>query len=433
MNRQFWLRHRPLPPPADSCAQVRPLLSLMSDGMASGKETAFAQAHLLTCADCRQALVWIEATRQAIVARPAVLPPDDMRARIARAIAASAETTVPAVPVALPAVRRAFAVRPAYAAAASIVVAGAFLAHSLLTGSHGPDSTVPAAHPSSWDRGKVALVVPALKDAPRALPAPVLHHQPLVASNPSANRLKQAMPAPGTAQHSLHAVVPPLFGLVASLPTQSSSPAPQTKPSIVSVAAGLHATVLHGTVAPHMGTVLHPRPLLATATPPKMPVGVRTHLSGQGPLLATLPPARPDTHAPLGPGAAVSTPPAVAVAAPETQVARLPEASPTPSRAALGDGLGSVRLSLASYHSEGYAHRLSMANGVHLRENYVQGPIAYTPTSLSETPSARRRSAVVLRPVAPPSATPAAELSMTNQRRSERDKQWSDTTTSGGA
>lgn len=435
MNWQFWLHNRPLPPadPLENCAHVRPLLSLMSDGMASAKEAKEAQAHLQACADCRQALLWIEATRQAIALRPVVLPPADMRARIACAIAASAETAVPAVPVAMPSARRTFAVRPAYAAAASVAIAGAFLGHYLLMA--GSPVAAPPVHTASSGQPQTTHSAPPQLGNVTTQP----RKSPQVAAAVPPGNGDQANPAHGLPMPLSHAGEAPSVlrtnlshspasRLIAVLPPRSTPHAAQTKPPAAQLAANMHpALALAPAAGPRHSAFIAVRPA------PQPLLGTKVHAGGLKPLVAFVPPA-PAAHSPVAAG----TLPPAPVAVPTTQMARLPEPSPVPARAVPGDALGSIRTSLASYRSEGYARRLSMASGVHVRQGYVLAPIAYTPTSLSDT-TAPRRAAVSLRSITPQAApetaaaTPNLALTSSNQRRSERDKQWSDAPANGGA
>jgi len=438
MNWHFRFRNHPLSPATtpDNCSPIRPLLSLMSDGMASAKEVREAQAHLQICGDCRQALLWIEATRQAIATRPVVLPPADMRARIARAIAASAETAVPAVPVAMPAVRRKFAVRPAYAAAASVALAGAFLGHYLLTSGHAPGSPVLVSptRTASSGQGQAGTDATPKPGRKSTMPAPVSRKQPLVAATvPSgvAERQSGGKSAPPRQPNSSFATGPQL---TAELPAPSASSGPEVKHQSVQVAARPRPSF-----APVPDAAKRHSNVIATRPAAKSPAGVHTHVSNTRPLVATLPPPSAAPSATPGSVLATSTPTPAPAPAPMTVVARLPETAPAPSRAASGDALGSIRTSLASYRSEGYARHLSMASGVHLRQNFVQISAVWTPTSLSQTTASRRTAVSASRPAtmqaAPETATltPVSEITSSNQRRSERDKQWSDAPANGGA
>ncbi len=438
MTWQFWLRNRPLSslPPTDPCSEIRPLLSLMSDGMASAKEARQAEAHLLTCADCRQAQLWIVATRQVISARPAVLPPADMRARIARAIAASAETAVPAVPVAMPLamppVRRTFAVRPAYAAAASVAVAGAFLGHYLLTSSHGP-GTVPPASPvrqASAGQGGQRAEGPAKPGHAGVAPTLPAHKPTVIASNGSAD----------LSQGRTYTKDAPVRK---SSPALSNGPRASTHVAAREVSPGTPAQADFVQVAfdprhaaQPSAVAAQPRAAVAAARLAVKPLPhSQGHSASDGPLTATLPSA----HSGTGPATITPVPPPAVIAVPPTVVARVPDEVPAAPRASSGDALGSVRTSLASYRSEGYARKLSMANGVHLRQNFVQISAVWTPTSLSETTAVRRTAGIASRPASvqnvpqAASLTPVSDVTSSNQRRSERDKQWSDAPTNGGA
>ena len=130
MNWSFWTQPRQPGSHAsdlDSCDTIDPLLSLYADQMASSEEKIRVEAHLPGCESCRESLGWTQATRRTLSSRPVMLPPADLRARIAGAIAAS--TVVSGVRP-----HRVFALRPTYAAAASLSILGALvLGYSLLT------------------------------------------------------------------------------------------------------------------------------------------------------------------------------------------------------------------------------------------------------------------------------------------------------------
>lgn len=161
MKWPFWTRTQPTTP--DDCHTIDPLLSLYADDMASAEEVRRVEAHLPGCAVCREALAWMQATRRALAARPVVSPPADLRARIAGAIAASSAAPLPVSIGALPA--RAFALRPAYAAAASLTALGAVISYGLL---HHPSQV--AVHPV---KPPMVAVVPSIKPStPLTLPTP---------------------------------------------------------------------------------------------------------------------------------------------------------------------------------------------------------------------------------------------------------------------
>ena len=128
-----------------SCETIEPLLSLYADGMASPEEGRRVEAHLPTCPDCRENLSWMQATHQALAARPIVAPPPELHSRIAFAIAASS-----AAPGGLHSVRS-FVLRPSvYAAAASLTVLGVVLSHSLWP------TSVPVSHKDALKPAQVA-------------------------------------------------------------------------------------------------------------------------------------------------------------------------------------------------------------------------------------------------------------------------------------
>jgi len=141
----FWNRTQPAT--SDSCGTIDPLLSLYADGMASAEEARRVETHLPGCAACHASLVWTQATQRAIASRPVVSPPADLRARIASAIAASSAAPVP---VSLTA-RRVFALRPAYAAAASLTILGVAVSYGLLH-----QSSFVAVHPAKLPQVAVA-------------------------------------------------------------------------------------------------------------------------------------------------------------------------------------------------------------------------------------------------------------------------------------
>ena len=124
MTRPLW--NRPDRSEPDNCETLSPLISPYADGMASPDETLRVEGHLPSCPACRQSLLWMQATRKALASRPLVLPPPDLRARIAQSIAASDAASSLLRPT------RVFTLRPAYAAAASLSVVAAFIGYGLL-------------------------------------------------------------------------------------------------------------------------------------------------------------------------------------------------------------------------------------------------------------------------------------------------------------
>jgi hypothetical protein len=100
----------------DECAELEPLLSLYNDGMASAPETRRVKAHLEQCETCRRVYFWMRATNEVLAHRPSVVPPAGMSSRIKAAVAAAAAgEQKPA--------RARFVLRPAYAMAATILLA----------------------------------------------------------------------------------------------------------------------------------------------------------------------------------------------------------------------------------------------------------------------------------------------------------------------
>ena len=192
MKWPFWTRTRP--GQSDDCETIDPLLSLYADGMASGEEARRVEAHLIDCADCRESLQWLQATQRALSTRPVVIPPVDLHARIAAAIAASSASPLPASFQTRPA--RAFALRPALAAAASLSILG-LVGYGLL---HHPSHTVAsvvkppqvAVLPSvNSSLPNVLPTVPKSQGKPHmtrhltVTPKPVHSNPDLVATNPS--------------------------------------------------------------------------------------------------------------------------------------------------------------------------------------------------------------------------------------------------------
>lgn len=108
-------------PDDEQCERMRPLLSLMADGMASPEETRILELHLAGCPDCRSSYEWMLATRQVLANRPAAVPPGDMSLRIRAALAN--ERSVEA----RRAVRFRTVYHPAFAMAAAAVIAALFV------------------------------------------------------------------------------------------------------------------------------------------------------------------------------------------------------------------------------------------------------------------------------------------------------------------
>lgn len=166
-------RNQPQQSCPDVCDTILPLLSLQADGMASADESRRVELHLKACDDCRRAQSWMQATHLAIAERPLVAPPPDLRARIAQAVAAQAAPVVFTT-------RRPLVLRPAFAVAASLALAAAWVGHSLLTTHTAaptveptPVANVPHPTPPTVVPPVRSVTVPprvALKPAPAALP-----------------------------------------------------------------------------------------------------------------------------------------------------------------------------------------------------------------------------------------------------------------------
>lgn len=261
MNWTFWTRTPPTLP--DDCETIDPLLSLYADGMVSPEEAGRVEAHLSGCAACRESLAWTRATRFALASRPVALPPADLRARIAEAIAASSDAPVPATFT----TRRAFALRPALAAAASFVMLG-FLSYGLL---HHPPSA--AVHPAP---PQFAAVPPADTSGPVLKMAPGPGVKTHVVRRPSAapkmTRLdpdrvalshpEEAVPAPPVVKK--HPQVKTDTRMLADATPASVRPQPRVakKPTLRTPHPELMATTMRPAPAAetHKAPVLKPEP-----------------------------------------------------------------------------------------------------------------------------------------------------------------------------
>ncbi len=196
MNWTFWTQTPPINP--DDCGTIDPLLSLYADRMASAEEARRVETHLPGCAACRESLAWMRATQYALASRPVVAPPADLRTRIAAAIAASSDTPVP-VSFSM---RRSFALRPAFAAAASLAVLG-IVSYSLL---HHPQSAAvqPVKPPLVAAVPSVPLSPPVVRTMPgpsvklRLMPhpAPAAKHTSLAPALIARSQPDEAAPAP---------------------------------------------------------------------------------------------------------------------------------------------------------------------------------------------------------------------------------------------
>ena len=198
MSRPFWSFRSS---PQNLCDSIEPLLSVYADGMASPAETRRIDAHLPGCGGCRAALSWMQATRTVLASRPVAVPPPDLHSRIALAIAASSPSPVSLRPA------RVFAVRAAYAAAASVTALGIALSYPLW---HAPGE-VAAKHSV---RPIVAVTVPPPAVKPHLAPKTPI--RALVASNtvkPVAVKhtviARKTAPIAVTAPEHVAAITPP--------------------------------------------------------------------------------------------------------------------------------------------------------------------------------------------------------------------------------
>lgn len=231
-------------PDDEQCERMRPLLSLMADGMASPEETRILELHLAGCPDCRSSYEWMLATRQVLANRPAAVPPGDMSLRIRAALAN--ERSVEA----RRAVRFRTVYQPAFAMAAAAVVAALFV--SVFHHSSNRLTTHPitvAVQPNASEQpGQTethpVLPIPAgggshaVKTAPRVKMHPIrrpdMDH--LAGVTPSDKPLKLVVPPPHVPAAvnvaKLHPVTPHVPVIpkhndqIAKLPVEHTSPTP---------------------------------------------------------------------------------------------------------------------------------------------------------------------------------------------------------------
>jgi len=308
MNWSFWTRTRhadsnianshildSLPTGLDSCDALDPLLSLYADHMASPEEARRVEAHLLDCEACRESAQWMQATHRALASRPTILPPADLHAQIARAIAASPSVSVRPV--------RAFSLRPAYAAAASLTAVGAILAgHVLLTARSvaprpakppqvaelprevpatpsvippvtPPRFFKPSSHPGIKPLPQPSARVAVIPDDIAASNAPQVRKlSPKPVREPLPKPVREPLPAPVITQKSLPVKLPALHKpsgfVLAKLPTKPVEhthfvPQPIEKKPDVAVMATAPPAISIG--APSVTPQEAPRPLEASA------------------------------------------------------------------------------------------------------------------------------------------------------------------------
>ena len=278
MKWTFWTRTQPITP--DDCGTIEPLLSLYADGMASAEEAGRVERHLPDCAACRASLAWMQATRRALAARPVVSPPADLRARIAEAIAASSAAPLQVRPA------RAFALRPAYAAAASVAIVG-LISYGLLH--HPAPHTAQRITPTP---PMVAIAPPVVKSVPgSSVKPPIAHHSTTAVKSDRLDPNRVARIQPDESQpEQTELKVPTEVGPAAkktilSVPMTASAkpPAPAVKkpalprfkPEMTAVKAPAASIETHKApvVQPEMRK---PETVVATVPPASVPVDVGT-------------------------------------------------------------------------------------------------------------------------------------------------------------
>lgn len=351
-------RSRPSAP--DDCETILPLLSLQADGMTSADESRRVEAHLGDCGGCRRAQRWMQATHLAIAQRAPVAPPADLRARIAQAVAAQA------APVVFTTRRRPLVLRPAFAAAAALAVAAAWVGHSALT-----------ARPTA-----LTVQPPQVAVVPTVTPPPV-------------------PPAPPTAG-------PPHSARVAIKPAVKAAPVRVSPASPERVARATDAAPPRGRVTEPTAPAAPPRPVARPKTtllaikptePPTLPVKPRpvTHAARTVHVAsvprATVHDVKPDVTP--APAARLDPAPTVVAVAPRetpepapapavtVRTAAAPE--PAPVRVAHREDsriyLSGVRAHLISFGSDNGPRKISMDKSARTQAvPFVQGALAYTPT-----------------------------------------------------
>lgn len=188
MTRPFWTRPDRSDP--DTCETLISLISSYADGMASPDEMLRVESHLPSCPACRQSLLWMQATHRALANRPLVLPPPDLRARIARSI-----VEADAMPSLLrPA--RVFTLRPAYAAAASLSVVAAVVVSYGLMHTQPQPHVAPTGQITVATMPKATLTLPVKSVVPKAAVKTAPTHSLVAQISPSrlAERVASKVP-----------------------------------------------------------------------------------------------------------------------------------------------------------------------------------------------------------------------------------------------
>ena len=355
MNWRFW--RSPQGADSDTCSTLEPLLSLYSDGMASPAETRRVERHLGECPDCRRALRWMQATHVVISKRPVVMPPPDLHARIARAIAASAPE-----PVVFQTKRRPIVLRPAvWAAAASLAVMG--IVAEYLNQSPEPMRPVSSGVPPPSGAAK-----PPTGATPHAAPA-----KPFAVAKSQPLRVKSRIRPPARLTDQSHiAVLPPRTTLpVRPVHTHESSPVMAQLPPAPSAKT---LTIKHA-LPPRNA----PKPSVFLAVRPKatfeVPRAVKSSHEDAA-VREAKKPLTPPTEEHLN----ETAPPAEAASAP-VQVAVNTEPSVPAEHSSHSGLLDGVKLRVATLNSVSIARKVYAAAYTSGTEKFVQMDMVHTPTS----------------------------------------------------
>jgi hypothetical protein len=333
------------------------LLSLQADGMASADELRRVESHLSLCDNCRLAQNWMQATHLAIAQRPLVTPPVDLRARIAQAVAAQAS------PVAFT-TRRSLLLRPAFAVAASLALAAAWVGHSLLTA----HSTSPGVKITP-----VALV-------PHTPPQPALGSVRPTPAPPRA--IAKTLPAPAPIRRTPAQPIERVARVTDAAPPrvivpELTAPAPTSHPAV------------------HPKNTL-PVSLNAKAPRPAVTIPVKLHMTPPKPR-AVLEASRPKTTPTVTAPDVTSSPPVIPAPAP-TIVAVTPAepVAPTPAPLRVAqreDALSVVRAHLASSREDNTPRQISRDPRVRAASYASDGTLTpyygmvYSDTTLPRTPT----------------------------------------------
>jgi len=227
----------------ERCEQIRPLLSLYVDRMASAEEIRAIELHLAGCKDCDSSYEWMLATHDVLASRPCAIPPADMSLRIHAAIAASREAEKRQV------VRFRTSYRPALAFAATAIIAAV---------------TFGVFHHGTQPGGPSRPMV-AVRPAPEPAVTPQPHITPVTPpARPKSSKVA-TVPEPATPKVNRIAPVrreaPP--AIVAKVPEANTDIAAPTRVGPHD-SAPVHITVKHPVVRPHqpslVANVPHPEP-----------------------------------------------------------------------------------------------------------------------------------------------------------------------------